>query len=336
MRIMDEDVPFQVTRAEEAGLSSDKLNEAYHELAETFPTLYSLLLVKDDRLVFEKYHGGAKTNHAYSIKSLTKSIMNALIGISIQRGWIRSIDQYVTDFAQDVPPEMLRNLEGVTLRHLLAMTHGIGIGENSPEMLEIWRSPNWVKSILDVPLARKPGQSFHYCTCTTHLLSAVLSVISGESAAQYASRELFRPIGIRSPVYWEHDPQGVNWGGTNMILTPRMLARFGQLYLADGVWQGQRLLPENWCSESASLQSEGWGDYAGYGLLWWVSSCEGISYSFASGYGGQYVYVIPSYRTTIVLTANSDIGIAEMQATTSVVVRDPGYLVRKFLLDCML
>lgn len=336
MRVMDEDVPFHVTQAEEAGLHSEKLNAAYRELVETFPTLYSLVLVKDDRLVFEKYHGEAKANQAYSIKSITKSIMNALVGISIQRGWIRSIDQHVTDFAKDVPSGLLRNLDGVTLRHLLTMTHGIGIDENSPEMLEIWRSPNWVKSILDVPLARKPGQSYHYCTCTTHLLSAVLSIISGESAAQYASRVLFQPIGISSPIYWEHDPQGVNWGGTNMFLTPRMLARFGQLYLGEGIWQGQRLLPENWCSESASLQAEGWGDYAGYGFLWWVSSCNGIPYSFASGYGGQYVYVIPSLRTTMVLTANSDIGIAEMQATTNVVVKDPDYLLRKFLLDCML
>jgi CubicO group peptidase (beta-lactamase class C family) len=331
MQTIDEDIQYTLGKPEDVGLDSKILDSAFGELIRIFPNVYSLLIVKDAQLVFERYHGHARRNHAFSIKSITKSIMNSLVGIAVRNGIITSVDQYITDILKDFPSEVLRNLHGVSIRHLLTMTHGIEVSENSPEMLEVWNSPNWLQAIMDLPLTKKPGQSFHYSTVSTHLLSAILTYVSRVPASYYASRMLFWPLGIPIPVYWESDPQGINWGGTNMFLTPRILARFGQLYLADGVWNGQRILPSKWVTESFSKQSDGWTNYADYGYLWWISSFKDIHYAFGSGYGGQYLYVIPELQCVIVLTANSDIAIAEMQSTSNIVVKDPSYILNSFL-----
>ncbi|NIK78045.1 CubicO group peptidase (beta-lactamase class C family) [Paenibacillus castaneae] len=336
MHRIDEPIPFTVRDPEAANLNSQKLELAYDKLVNEFPSMYSLLIVKDAQLVFERYRSGAAFSSAFSIKSITKSIMNALVGIAIRDGLIQSVDQYIVDIIpeSELPVEMLKNLNGLQIRHLLSMTHGLEIEENSAEMLEIWRSPSWLQSILEIPLSSKPGERFQYCTCSTHLLSAIISKVTNVPASYYASRMLFWPLGIPVPLYWESDPQGINWGGTNMFLTPRILARFGQLYLADGVWNGQRILPSGWVDESLTYKSEGWSNYAQYGYLWWISTCEGIDYAFASGYGGQYVYVIPSLKSIIVLTANSDIEIKEMQSSTNPFIKDPSLLIRRFLLEC--
>lgn len=314
-------------------MNSSKLNDAYQNLVNSFPELYSIIMVRDGQLIYEKYNTPASENKAFSIKSITKSIMNALVGIAIREDLIKSVDQNVLDLIETEPKKLFIHLEGVTIRHLLTMTHGIGVEENSTEMLDIWKSPNWVSTILNKPLVKKSGTQFLYSTCTTHILSALLTSITKVPASYFAHKMLLRPLGISKPIHWETDPQGINWGGTNMFLAPRILARIGQLYLADGIWNGQRLLPVGWVNESFTTQSEGWLDYATYGYLWWLSSCDGIDYAFASGYGGQYVYVIPKLKCVMVLTANSDIEISTMQSTTNVVVKDPSYLIRKFILE---
>lgn len=329
-------IPFTVSNPISAQLDARRLNQAYETLLETFPSLYSLLIVKDAQLVFERYESPAQPCIAYSIKSITKSVMNALVGIAIRDGLIESVDQLISDLAPKLPDKWLVNVEGVRVRHLLTMTHGIKVEENSPEMLEIWKSSNWTGAILDKPLVHSPGERFLYCTCSTHLLSAILTRATQVSLNNYASRQLFRPLGISVPIGWEQSPDGIKWGGNNMFLTPRILARFGQLYLADGVWNGQRLFPTGWVDASFAKQSKGWTDYAAYGYLWWVGSFEGMNYAFASGYGGQYVYVVPTLKTVIVLTANSDSTIAEMQATKNPVIKDPAWILSRFLIDSQL
>jgi CubicO group peptidase (beta-lactamase class C family) len=329
-------IPFTLTKPITAQLDAQRLYQAYETLLEIFPNLYSLLIVKDAQLVFERYEPPAKSLIAYSIKSITKSVLNALVGIAIRDGLIESVDQLISDLTPKLPDKWLVNVEGVRIRHLLTMTHGINVEENSPEMLEIWKSSNWTSAILNNPLVHSPGERFFYCTCTTHLLSAILTKVTKVSLDNYASCHLFRPLGIPNPIWWEQAPEGVKWGGNNMFLTPRILARFGQLYLADGIWNGQRIFPAGWVDVSFTKQSGGWTDYAAYGYLWWVGSIVGLNYAFASGYGGQYVYVVPAVKSVIVLTANSDSTIAEMQATTNPVIKDPAWILRRFLIDSQL
>lgn len=333
MHRIEEYVPFTMMEPISAQLDAQRLDQAYDALLETFPSLYSLLIVKDAQLVYERYEPPADLASAYSIKSITKSVMNALVGIAIRDGLIVSVDQLVTDLAPKLPEKWLANIEGVSIRHLLTMTHGIQIEENSPEMLDIWKSSNWIGAILEKPLVHSPGERFFYCTCSTHLLSGILTRLAQVPLSYYASRKLFWPLGIPVPIWWEQAPEGLNWGGNNMFLTPRILARFGQLYLADGIWNGQRLLPAGWIDASFAKQSEGWSDYAAYGYLWWVGRVDGLDFAFASGYGGQYIYVVPSLKSVIVLTANSDTTIAEMQATMNPVIKDPTWILRRFLIE---
>lgn len=348
MHQIKEVVPFTVMEPKVSQLDALRLNQAYETLLQTFPSLYSLLIVKDAHLVFERYEQPVEPTDAYSIKSITKSIMNALVGIAIRDGLFASVDQLISELAPKLPEKWLANIDGVTVKHLLTMTHGLHVEENSPEMLEVWKSSNWISTILDKPLAHSPGERFLYCTCSTHLLSAILTEVAKVPLANYASRKLFGPLGIQIhrklfrspgthyPVPWEQAPEGLNWGGNNMFLTPRILARFGQLYLADGIWNGQRLFPAGWVEEFFEKHSTGWSGYAAYGYLWWIGCVDGLNYAFASGYGGQYVYVIPELKSVIVLTANSDASIAEMQGTTNPVIKDPTWILRQFLIESRL
>ncbi len=348
MITIEEPITFNMIEPDAAGLDKSRLNQAYEMLLQTFPSLYSLLVVKDAQLVYEKYNTLIDPTSAYSIKSITKSVMNALVGMAIRDGLISSVDQLIVDLVPNWPKRWLANIEGVTIKHLLTMTHGLHVEENSSEMLEIWKSGNWTDSILNKPLVHPPGDRFLYCTCSTHLLSAILTELVNMPLANYASKKLFQPLGvqfrrkliwsldIKCPVRWERSPEGFNWGGNNMFLTPRTLARFGQLYLADGIWNGQRLFPAGWVDESFKEHSEGWSDYANYGYLWWVGCVDGFNYAFASGYGGQYVYVIPELKNVIVLTANSDASIDEMQATRNPIIKDPTWILRRFLLESRL
>jgi len=341
-------ISFDTAKPEATRLDPTRLDQAYESLLQAFPGLYSILIVKDSQLVYERYKSPADLTTAFSIKSITKSVMNALVGIAMHDGLIASVNQSIAEIVPSWTKRWGSSIEGVTIKHLLTMTHGLYIEENSPEMLKIWRSSHWTNSILHRPLTHQPGERFLYCTCTTHLLSAILTKVVKMPLANYASRRLFEPLGVHFrrkllwtfemnlPVKWERSPEGVNWGGNNMFLTPRILARLGQLYLSDGIWNGQRLFPVGWVKDSYAAHSEGWSDYANYGYLWWVSSVDGLPYAFASGYGGQYVYVIPDMKTVIVVTANSDASIAEMQATTNPIIKDPTWLLRRFLLESQL
>jgi hypothetical protein len=160
-----------------------------------------------------------------------------------------------------------------------------------------------VQFTLDLPMAEEPGTTFSYCSPGMHLLSAILQEATGETTLDYARGHLFGPLGIAEAA-WPADPQGVTHGWGDLRLFPRDAARIGQLWLNGGVWEGERVVPEDWVRESSRVQAET-GDYWGddYGLGWWVMADEEIPYFAASGRGGQRVGVYPGLGLVAVTVA---------------------------------
>jgi CubicO group peptidase (beta-lactamase class C family) len=157
-------------------------------------------------------------------------------------------------------------------------------------------SPNWVEYVLARPMAADPGSIFNYNTGGSQVLSAVVSLAMGVPAADFARRELFDRIGI-SQVEWPADPNGVSTGGYGIRMSTRDAAKFAYLYLNNGVWDGRQVVSRTWVEESTRQQSEGHPWFGRYGLHWWLrplADPRAASTFFAMGYGGQYLFVVPS------------------------------------------
>jgi CubicO group peptidase (beta-lactamase class C family) len=171
----------------------------------------------------------------------------------------------------------------------------------------IRQSSNWAEMAINLPLISEPGEHFMYDSAAMHLLSVILSHQTGQFALQYAQQRLFRPLGI-DVQQWRMDPQWNNEGCSGLALTPRDMAKFGYLYLNRGHWNGQEIIPEWFIQESTRKHSEGGNpEEAAYGYLWWVRTDLPYPAYCASGYGGQYIFVIPESDLVIATTCDSTV-----------------------------
>lgn len=280
---------------ESAGLSIAWLEAGAKKLA-GLPQSRSFVVAHDGRIVFERYFHGATAHDSYNVHSASKSLLGALVGIAVQRGLLHLDDRLgeLLGAKFRVPADK----RDVTVRHLLSMTSGIRWTEDETES-RIEKTADWVQAILDLPRAAAPGKKFNYSTGNTHLLSAILTEASGMPLDVFANRFLYGPLGV-TVEHWGHDPQGYRSGGYNFYVTPRELLKLGRLFL-DG---GSELVPASWITVSWAKAARVDDDYD-YGFLWWLHSVRGRRVKKMWGYGGQFVYVVPSKALVVVLTADT-------------------------------
>jgi CubicO group peptidase (beta-lactamase class C family) len=263
------------------------------------------VVVRGGLLAWEQYFHGGDAQQRLHLFSVTKSVISALVGIAFDRGLLGSPDQPVMEFFPEFgcPPENPYSL--VTLRHLLSMTSGLvwpsGHHGLEPMAERMRRSPDWTRFILSLPVRREEIGTFHYCSAASHLLSAVLTRVSGQSACDFAAAYLFGPLGIApvtSGTSWDIAPPGVSTGGWGLHLTARELARFGWLYLNNGQWAGKTVVSEAWVR--ASTQAEG-----GYGYQWWLRQVAGQSVFAGQGFAGQYLFCVPDLDLAVVVQSHA-------------------------------
>jgi CubicO group peptidase (beta-lactamase class C family) len=283
--------------AQAAALSLDRAVSA----AESMPRLHSLLVSHRGELVLERYFNGHAPTDSENVKSVSKSILSALVGIAIQQGYIRgpgaTLGEY---FGDDAGAEKA----GITLENLLTMQAGLRSTSNGNYGAWV-QSDDWIAFALEQPLEAPPGQRMQYSTGNTHLLSAVLTRATGRSSLEFAREVLADPLGFRLAP-WPRDPQGIYFGGNDMELTPRQMLAFGELYLNAGKAQGRQVVPEAWVKASLRPHTEsplGEGRYYGYG--WWICTLAGYRTPHAWGYGGQFIMLVPELELAIVTTSSS-------------------------------
>lgn len=274
--------------------------------ASRLPRIRSLLVLRDGRTLAEhRFNGGPPLDRPVNIKSASKSVIAALVGIAIQRGVLKGVDQPVLSvLGRDAPANPDPRLKRVTVGNLLSMQ--AGLERTSGEFYGRWvSSPNWVRSALSRPFVDEPGGRMLYSTGNTHLLSAMLTGESGRSTLQLAREWLGEPLGITIPA-WPADPHGVYFGGNEMRLSPRALARFGELYRLGGIVDGRRILPADWIERSWTPRTTSPWSGERYGYGWFIGHAAGHPVRFAWGYGGQMVYVVPDLGLTVVMTSDAD------------------------------
>lgn len=285
------------------GLDSAAL-PGIHTVFGSFPLLSSVI-VKNGYIVDEYYKDGYGKDTLFALNSTSKSITSALVGIAIDKGYIENIDVPISEYFPQVLELEDTRWRQITIRHLLTHTSGISTTDNSRRWDE-WRgSENWIDYILALPIVSAPGREFHYSTGNTHLLSAILEKAAGATMYEFGKECLFDPVGIES-VQIGTDPQGISDGGNGIRLTPYDMARFGLLYLNDGMWEGRQIVPEQWVKDSTSVQFDRSSGGADHGYHWWVRTFGAQHYDtfFSQGHAGQYIFVVPQLELVITFTSD--------------------------------
>lgn len=285
-------------------LDSARLARAYARAAE-LPRLRSLLVQWRGDVVGERYYHGASATATANVKSASKSVLATLVAIAVAEGQLR-LDQTIGELL----PES-RALDpakrAITVEDLLTMR--AGLQSTSFDSYGEWvSSRNWVRDALRRPMIAEPGHRggpMIYSTGSSHLLSAILTRATGSSTLRYGQRVLARPLGITLRP-WTTDPQGVYFGGNEMRFTPRELLAFGTLYLNRGrAPDGTRILSSEWIDSAWVVRGRSPWNGHGYGYGWWIrESPLGHPVYFAWGYGGQFVFVVPSLELVVVTTSD--------------------------------
>ncbi|MHB9878088.1 serine hydrolase domain-containing protein [Pacificimonas sp. ICDLI1SI03] len=276
------------------------------DAAEELPRLRSLIIMRDGETLAERrFHDGPPLDQPINIKSASKSVLSALTGIAIAKGVLSGTDQPILSVLRDqAPRDGDAFLQEVTVGHLLSMQ--AGLERTSGPNYGAWvTSSNWVRDALARPFVDEPGGQMLYSTGSSHLLSAMLTEASGRSTHELAQEWLAVPLGIDIP-RWTQDPQGIYLGGNNMLMSPRGLARFAEMYRQGGLIDGQQVVPAEWIEESWTPRTRSpWSGNA-YGYGWFLSEAGGHPLRFGWGYGGQMLYIVPDLALTVVMTSSAD------------------------------
>jgi CubicO group peptidase (beta-lactamase class C family) len=287
-----------------AGLDSALLAAALQRAAE-LPRLRTLLVARHGELAVERRFRGPGLNEPANVKSVSKSLLSALVGIAIAEGHLEGVDQRVAPFFE----EYLRadgdpRKRQITVAQLLSMQSGLE--RTSGVNYGRWvTSSNWVRHAISRPMVADPGTERLYSTGNSHLLSAVLTQATGRSTLVYARERLAQPLGIDVPA-WPRDPQGVYFGGNEMRLTPHAMLRFGELYRNGGSLDGRQIVPESWVQASLTPRGSSRWTGDGYGYGWFIGEVRGHPVYYAWGYGGQFIFVFPGLELTVVTTSDPD------------------------------
>jgi len=301
-------------------MNQENIKELEKTINRDYSNIAGITVQKDGIKLYENYCNGYAADTAFHVFSVTKSIISALIGIAIDKGYIRSIDQKVLDFFPDyVLKRGEKTAQRVTIRDMLTMTTPFKY--KSAPYTKYFTSESWVKSALDFLGGKGEIGQFRYTPLIgPDILSGILTNVTGQSALGFAYEHLFSPLGIditQNVVFrskeeqlsivkdhhesgWVADPQGINTAGWGLFMKPADMAKIGQLYLNRGAWNGRQLVSAEWIDESTTGHSR-W-DKLLYGYLWWI--VDGNEHSYAAiGDGGNVIYVNPAKNLVVAIAS---------------------------------
>ena len=289
-------------RAAATGLDPDLMATAL-ETGNALDQMHALIVAQNGEELETQVFRGRGLDAITNVKSVSKTVMSALAGAAIAEGVIEGVDQKVAPVFEDwLPADADPRVGEITVDHLLTMR--MGTERTSGRNYGRWvNTSNWTKDALTRPFVDEPGGRMLYSTGSFHVLSAMLTRASGRSTLALARDWLGRPLGIEIPP-WTEAPEGVYMGGNNMGLTPRGMLRLGELYRRGGEWNGTQVLPASWIEASWTPRTMSPFSRHRYGYGWFIASARGHTVTYARGYGGQMIYVVPSLDMTVVMTSD--------------------------------
>ncbi|WP_192820140.1 serine hydrolase [Rufibacter sp. LB8] len=261
----------------------------------------AFLIIKNDTLQYEKYFNGYEQSSVVASFSMAKSVTSMLIGCALEDGFIKSIDEPMTNYL----PELKKNgLEKVTIKHLLQMTAGINFNESyvNPfgDAASFYYGRHLRKYIREMKPKSAPGQEFDYVSGSTQLLGAVLEqALPNKNVTQYLQQKIWAPLQMEYDASWSLDKKHEGLEKTFCCLNARArdFAKLGRLYLKQGNWQGKQVVPQAWVKESTKVDTSN-GSAWHYQYQWWLPSKSGDY--MMQGILGQFVYVNPAKDLIIV------------------------------------
>ncbi|SDD51697.1 CubicO group peptidase, beta-lactamase class C family [Paenibacillus sp. CF095] len=273
-----------------------------------YDNIAGIVVMHGGEKVYEGYFDGYTAGDAIHIASVTKSVVSALIGIAIDKGYIKSINQKILEFFPDYTVKRgEKSIQRVSIKNMLTMTAPYKY--KSEPYTKVYTSDDWTKAALDLLGGKGDFEGFNYSTIGIQILSEILVKATGQSLLAFATKNLFDPLGIKAPhnafVHckedymaflkdryvrgWVVDPKGTNTGGWGLAITPRDMAKIGQLYLNGGTWNGEQLLSSKWIEDSTKENSQ-CGELS-YGYLWWILDNKQKGCYAALGDGGNAIFV---------------------------------------------
>jgi CubicO group peptidase (beta-lactamase class C family) len=291
---------WRTSTPEAQGFSSAELAKAFDFILEKQVNIHSMLVIRRGYLVMEAYFYPCSSQDLHDICSCTKSISSTLVGIAIEQGKIRSVQE---PLAKLFPGRSIKNDDSrkrrITLQQILSMSSGMNyplLGE--PTLAPMRAAPDMVQFILDLPVVAEPGAVFGYNSGGSHLLSALVTLRTGLTTEEFARKNLFGPLGIRE-ISWPTDAQGISTGWGDLMMRSPDMARIGYLFLKNGRWDGKQIVSSRWVKEATQKHIDAPGA-AGYGYQWWL---RGDPPRFeALGRAGQRITVLPSLDAVVVFT----------------------------------
>ncbi|WP_106794974.1 serine hydrolase [Aquimarina sp. Aq78] len=269
-----------------------------------------ILVAKNSKITYEKYFAGFNANIPHDTRSASKSVSSAIIGIAIDDNIIENVEQKLYDFIPSDYQYTKDTLKSkITIKDLLTMSSGLDVNKLAYEGY-YQDSNNWLKTVLEAPMVKAPGTYADYGSANPFLLGVYLSKRLDVPLEFYMADKLFSPLGITNYTMNTDDTGITPYFGGGLHLTPRDILKFGQLYLNKGTWNGKRIISENWVEESfekhVQLQDRNKNEY---GYLWWHSTYivngKTITSIEARGAGGQFIFIVPTLESVVVITAGN-------------------------------
>lgn len=292
------------------------LENAFTKAAQ-IESIHSLVVWHNGSIIKESYFERGTSTTPHDVRSVTKSVISILVGIAIDKNYIQSVNQSINDFLQPIGYSLTSEQKNITIKHLLTMSSGIEWNEltNVSEYNNWISSPDQVKFLLNRSLTSPPGKVFNYNSAALHLLSVIITQASKMNTLEFARKFLFEPLGI-SITKWEVDKQGYYNGGAGLNITPLDMIKIGRLEINKGLYNSTQIVSASWIENSISSiistnNANPYGYYYGYG--WWTGSNSNFSYAFANGWGGQFIFVVPSLNV-IVSATNTWSGVGTTKA----------------------
>ena len=289
---------------EEQGVSSAAILSFVQEADQKVDAMNSFILVRHGHVVAEGWWTPYSAEQPHSLYSLSKSFTSTAVGLAISEGKLSVSDHVLKFFPDEAPVDPSKNLSSMRVRDLLRMA----TGQRAEDIASFpfSSSKDLVKAFLEMPVPDKPGTHFIYNTPATYMLSAIVKKVTGQTVLEYLGPRIFEPLGIANPT-WDASAQGIPFGGFGLSIRTEDIARFGQLYLQRGKWNGRQLVPEAWVDEATSLQIANGSDPdsdwdQGYCYQFWR-----CTHGFYRGDGafGQYCVVMPQYDAVIAITSGT-------------------------------
>ncbi|MFS0873173.1 serine hydrolase domain-containing protein [Paenibacillus xylanilyticus] len=285
-----------------------------------YANITGIVVMQAGEKVYEGYFDGHTAEDTIHIASVTKSVVSTLIGIAIDKGYIESIDQKVLEFFPDYKIKRgEKTIQHVTIKHILTMTAPHKY--KSEPYTKVYTSKDWTKAALDFLGGKSAIGVFKYSTIGIQILSGILTNATDQPVLDFATENLFSPLGIKAPHNtnvnrkeeyfallkdrhvqgWVVDPKGTNTAGWGLTLSPRDMAKIGQLYLSGGNWNGKKLLSSQWIKDSTQENSR-WGELP-YGYLWWIVGNKEEGCYTALGDGGNAIFVSTKHNMVVAIAS---------------------------------